>query len=145
MNINYHEILEAMGEPKWWTTEGFPRYVDFNPREVDVYAETVALVRCKCQACGREFLVAFHDNGCMGKLAVLDGDPHGGWSTLHDPPNVSCCPAGPTMSSDWVVVLECWPWELQNFKDNCPWVRCDPPEWLVRRCQEDRSYKGEMP
>jgi len=53
MKGDYREILEVMGEPKWWNEHGAPRYVDFAPNEALTSMPVrwfLALVIC--QSCG---------------------------------------------------------------------------------------------
>jgi hypothetical protein len=112
MHHHYADITDKLGEPRWWDEHAVPRYCEFGPREAaDIYAREVALVEIACQDCARRFLVCFS----AGPSAAV----YGGRSslkeqiddnTLHygDPPNYGCCPAGPTMNSYPVRVVEFW-------------------------------------
>jgi hypothetical protein len=147
------DILERIPEPPvWWDEGGWPRYCEFHPGKVmDIYANQVALVRIACQNCGMRFSVAVtwtwtlagidalqrgvakdelaeylktHDLKAQALARVL------GWN---DPPNVGCCHAGPTMSSDTVRVLEFW----ENGDEG--WMRL--PEYELP--QEEPDEIGE--
>jgi len=121
----YHEILETMGEPKWWDEHGVPRYVDFTPQETaNIYASHVVLALITCQSCGHEFRVAFSqgDYEIMESARTLasyiqDRELHYG-----DPPNNNCCLAGPTMNSVPQRVLEYWSQDKQE-NGRRDWVR----------------------
>ena len=112
MHAHYADILSRIAEPpQWWDENAVPRYDAFAPDEcADLYVDEVALVEIACQACGVRFQVAF-SYGFMGKVKkeasiaarILDGTLHWG-----DPPNVQCCPAGPTMNCVDLRVVEYW-------------------------------------
>ena len=118
MHTHYGDILDRISDPpKWIDERAVPRYCDFSPNLVAfIYAKEAALVLIQCQACAREFQVAFseinandrlHDGERKHttKIAELIAE-----SRLHygDPPNVKCCSAGATMNSVPVRVLEYW-------------------------------------
>lgn len=111
MNHHYKDIRDRLGPPWWWDERAVPRYCAFAPREVaDIYAREAALVMIACQNCGRRFKVAFSYSGMD---FIRDIPPL--WKriqrgTLHygDPPNAGCCPAGPSMNSEPILVLEYW-------------------------------------
>lgn len=138
MNNPYEDIRDRIdAEPVWFDEHAVPRYCEFAPREsANIYADEVVLVEIHCQACGAAFKVCFsanllgryqrsfsraaHEAMQEGRVllqedvsakmetstlrAAIESD------TLHygDPPNVFCCPAGPTMNSVPVRVLEYW-------------------------------------
>ena len=54
----YGDIRSRLGEPLWHDRNGVPRYEAFHPSSCDVYAKYAALLKIRCQGCGREFLVA---------------------------------------------------------------------------------------
>ena len=118
MNNPYTDIRSRIPEPpRWWDENAVPRYCDFSPSEAaDIYAEECALVRIACQACGEAFDVCFSSSALSrvrGEQGVAE-DIRSNGLAFGDPPNSRCCPAGPTMSSDTVRVLEYWrraPWE----------------------------------
>ena len=118
MHTHYGDILDRISDPpKWFDERAVPRYCDFSPNLVAfIYAKEAALVLIQCQACAREFQVAFsevnaNDRLCDGerkfttKIADLIAERR-----LHygDPPNVKCCSAGATMNSVPVRVLQYW-------------------------------------
>lgn len=126
MHNYYEDIIEAVGkEPIWFDEYAVPRYCKFSPEVIaNIYANEAALVEIKCQACGHSFLVAI--SSIRYDLRCLDAD-----ITKHklakaivkkqvyygDPPNIQCCPAGATMTSDAIRVLEYW------TRDNLEWKR----------------------
>lgn len=132
MNPDYSDIRDRIAEPPtWWDAGGVPRYGAFHPRHLDIYAKEAALAEIACQACGERFNVAFtwgdHDlverilrfgdtyeaaeqvSRLSRRLAGPDGYPDLGVDLGYgDPPNTGCCRAGPTMSADWITLLELW-------------------------------------
>ena len=55
---NYNDITSRISEsPTWYTTNGVPRYGDFKPREVSIYARYSTLMEIGCQDCGKRFLI----------------------------------------------------------------------------------------
>lgn len=112
MNHHYRDIRDRLGAPAWWDDAAVPRYCDFSPHETnDIYARQAVLMEIACQDCGTRFLVAL----TVGPLSDLITDI----DTLHygDPPNAGCCPAGPTMNSVPVRVVEFWQ------RDSIDWER----------------------
>lgn len=119
MNCSYEEIIEAMGEPKWWNEVAAPRYLEFEPQHIEnIYADDCCLALIECQGCGHPFKVAFSSSATYEFLdnrrplseVVQDGSLHFG-----DPPNIGCCAAGPTMNCMDIKVLEYW--SRRNSKD----------------------------
>ena len=118
MHRDYQDIRSRIKEPPIWFDEhGVPRYCLFSPREcADIYARECLLMTISCQSCQTAFLVAMSWSkrprwSPDGKLwfppalseIIRDGELHYG-----DPPNISCCPAGPSMSSIPHTILEFW-------------------------------------
>jgi hypothetical protein len=112
MHHHYDDIRSRIAdEPKWFDESGVPRYCDFSPDETaNIYADQIALVLIACQSCGKQFRVCMVSD--MMRLVyerpslweqIKDGSLHYG-----DPPNVRCCPAGPTMNCIDIRVLEAW-------------------------------------
>jgi len=120
MNQYFEDIISVMGKPKWFEDHGFPRYCEFSPSEVcNIYAKEVVYFLIACQSCGTLFKVAISSSGYDSKY-----NPHSFKEHIlnkaigyGDPPNMKCCGAGPTMSSDNVKVLEFW--ERPHFD----WIR----------------------
>lgn len=119
MKQKFEWFLRNLGEPKWWEETGHPRYCDFSPdKTYNIYADEVALLEIACQDCGRRFSVSMNwSTGEPFPLSKLIGSGSCQFG-YGDPPNVGCCPAGPTMGSDGLRVIEFWEKD-GNFK----WVR----------------------
>lgn len=110
MKQPYLDIINRISNDSvlWWDENGVPRYDRFSPRLAsNIYASEVALLKVACQNCSQQFLVVISalvlsdNNSLLSKIknrALEYGDP----------PNVSCCPAGPTMSSIPLKVLQFW-------------------------------------
>jgi len=120
MNNYFQDIVEKLGKPKWFDDLGYPRYCDFSPDEVsNIYSTEVILLLIACQNCGTLFKVALNTSGYNLRTGqfhsfkewILDKSVYYG-----DPPNMQCCGAGPSMSSDSIKVLEFW--EKSNDR---PW------------------------
>lgn len=140
MHQAYDDIRSRIAEaPAWWDEVGVPRYGAFSPRALaDIYAEEAALAEVTCQGCGRAFAVAFSLNP-YERFAARDGRTLADLiraRELHygDPPNVGCCPAGPTMNSEPRRVLEYWRRDGERL--GLDWIR-DPtlevgiePAWV---------------
>ncbi len=55
---DYSDVIELAGPPAWWDHNGAPRYGEFAPRRVTVYAAECVLLRIACQACEAPYDVA---------------------------------------------------------------------------------------
>lgn len=115
MNHCYRDILDLSPTPPLWFDEhAVPRFCDFAPNETaNIYADEACLLLIECQSCGTEFPVAFtwckHDHIFPGRPAASLSDRVRENSLDYgDPPNIECCPAGPTMSSMPIRVAEFW-------------------------------------
>lgn len=110
MKRHYDDILSRIPEPPQWFDEGgVPRFVAFAPDEAaNIYAKEVVLLLVECQACEREFKVCLSWSAMdhVRNIPPLSANPAG--LEYHDPPNVECCAAGPTMNSVPIRVLEFW-------------------------------------
>lgn len=126
MHHDYQDILALTDQPPvFWQQGGVPRFAAFSPQAVpDIYADEAALVQIRCQVCGHPFDVCFTSSATdrlarsfrvarnASKAAKISEryriSEQVRAGTLHygDPPNVGCCPAGPTMSSEAVRVIE---------------------------------------
>ena len=116
MNHHYNDITKRIPEkPKWWDENAVPRYCKFAPNETaDIYATEAALVLIECQSCGTPFHACLSDS--LGSRVVEMRDPEQDLAALireqaihyGDPPNTECCPAGPTMNSVPIRVVEFW-------------------------------------
>jgi len=120
MHEYYKDIINKIAEePQWFDEFAVPRYCEFGPRRLaDIYANECALVLIACQSCGEQFKVAFSQN-TMDKVRYKLMFPDKELpslaaqikaKTIHygDPPNIGCCPAGLTMSSIDIKVLQYW-------------------------------------
>lgn len=108
MHPDYKDIRSRIASrPLWFDENAVPRYCAFEPQEsVSVYVSEIALAKIACQACHREFRVAISRVNFPEKTiaeAIMDGTIEYG-----DPPNISCCAAGPTMTSETIAILEYW-------------------------------------
>lgn len=137
MHQHYDDILALTpAPPKWWDRNGYPRYCEFHPSRVeDIHAHEVALVDIRCQGCGERFEVSIYRHG-RHDVSLVDLIAS---KALHygDPPNIDCCPSGPTMNSVPVRVLQYWRrnWRRTYATSMLDW-RCDPdlaievkPDW----------------
>jgi len=156
MHNDYEDIRSRIAEaPSWHDDNGVPRYGAFRPEAVpSIYADEAALVEIGCQACRTRFRVAFHTSQgdrLMAAAMRRDTNPMAGpglaehirGKTLHygDPPNMGCCPAGPTMNSDPIRVLEYWrrgTWAENHMR----WVR-DPSLELPLDAAEEYDHDSE--
>lgn len=128
MNEYYKDIIEKIPEkPTWFDEHAVPRYCQFSPREIaNIYADECALVLIACQSCKTEFKVALsHDKMDNVRYRMMfDRDCPSlaneiGDRTIHygDPPNIECCPTGPTMNSVPIKVLQYWErWNIFEWK-----------------------------
>lgn len=136
MHTNYSDILKRIDEqPLWFDENAVPRYDPFHPQMLsDIYADEAALVLIMCQSCHKRFKVAMSVS-IVHKMRALQMDMK--FRSIRDsikeqlifygdPPNIQCCPSGPTMSSETISVLEYW---YRDF--NREWMR-------------NRSYERSM-
>jgi hypothetical protein len=123
MHQPYKDITSKLGDPIWWDENAVPRYCEFEPRQAaDIYAREVALVLIQCQDCRHRFRVAISFSYLNWNWN--DGKPGPSLAesiksnaiSYGDPPNIGCCPAGPTMSSDEISVLEFWHFNTKTFE-----------------------------
>ena len=109
MHQRYDDIMRRIPErPAWFDDAGVPRYDAFAPDDLaNIYAREAALAEVSCQGCGTRFTVALTDafgdeDLSLGDMIRLRRVRYG------DPPNVGCCPGGPTMNSVTHEVLQYW-------------------------------------
>lgn len=113
MHLMYSDILVLTDKkPIWFDEYAVPRFEPFHPdRAADIYADEVVLLEIACQNCKERFDVAMSSERIdrlmrnTRRLAeqIADKSIHYG-----DPPNMDCCPAGPTMNCYDVRVIEYW-------------------------------------
>lgn len=122
MKQTYKDIVSRISEPPtWWDHNGVPRYGDFHPDlSPDIYADECVLFLIRCQNCQREFNVELsrseHDLGWKGDPleSLEECIPE---IFYGDPPNVGCCPSGPTMTSESIRILQFWK------RERFDWIR----------------------
>lgn len=143
MHHHYADIRERIrADPRWWDEAGVPRYSRFHPTQTaNIYAQECCLLLITCQGCGTEFQVALSQSH-MGQYqdaelslradricepsseqldqamqeAKLSHATRLGLIHYGDPPNVGCCPAGATMNSIPVRVMEFWVLEAGRWE-----------------------------
>lgn len=114
MHISYEDILALHPEPPlWWDENAVPRYCEFEPSKVvNIFANEVALIQVLCRHCAKPFTVAITSER-MPKVLVPE------YETIREdiifrqlhyghPPNVGCCPEGPTLTSIPMKVFQYW-------------------------------------
>jgi hypothetical protein len=117
MNRCYDDIIDKLGDPIWFDENAVPRYCEFGPDRMDIYANEAALILIKCQGCGKRFKV-----GCCSSTYDIALGSEAISSCINnsyqygDVPNTSCC-IGITMMSEPIKVLEYW------HKVDNEWVR----------------------
>lgn len=112
MHNGYQDTLDRIAEPpRWFDEHAVPRFCEFTPQETaNIYADECCLLLIGCQGCATEFPVCISRTAyqtlesarSLGSFVRSDDLFYG------DPPNTGCCPAGPTMSSLPLRVLEFW-------------------------------------
>lgn len=138
MNRDYHDVRSRIPEePQWFDECTVPRYCRFSPSEIaDIHADECMLMEIHCQRCERPFVVAVSskkfdrfDMATKSYRPSLADRVRARALSYGDPPNVACCPAGPTMCAVEVRVVEFWQ------KERFDWVRVPDlevevtPEW----------------
>lgn len=131
MLTDYKDITSRIAEkPKWYDSNGVPRYDPFRPNDVpNIYAKEAVLYRIDCQACGQQFKVALHWHPLDDiLLANIETHPLSWWAakghlSFGDPPHHGGC-AGETMMSESRRILEFW-------KRDGDWVRVPELESIV--------------
>lgn len=118
MKPGYKDIYSRIKEePLWYDQHGCPRYEQFHPRMLDIYCQEAALLLISCQNCEKEFKVGVYDERGEESNSYSERVANGGNLYYGDPPDIECCPAGPTMSSNSKQILEFWK------KENFDWIR----------------------
>ena len=117
MLIGYKDIKSRISEePKWYTTEGVPRYCEFSPQETGVYVKYAVLVEIQCQACHQSFLVGEGYNR-ENWNAIMSDDKENFFNDLNkiikhyhygDPPSHGCPGTGETMNCEDIRFVEVW-------------------------------------
>ena len=137
MHHDYADIRSKIPEdPKWFDEHSVPRYCDFSPSEVaDIYAREACLALIACQNCGHKFKAAYawSDFDKLADRPALSVIVPSKRLWRGDPPNINCCPAGPTMTSDDLEVLEFWTRDMNKFRK---WTRV--PELEISLCEPEK-------
>lgn len=137
MRLYYRDILERIPEPPSWFDEyAVPRWGKFEPDSAaNIYAREVVLLGIACQNCRRRFKVCMsagaHDavfGPFRGSARTLAERVHSRDIGYGDPPNIDCCPSGPTMSSDAKRVLQFWRKESGDW-ERVPELEIDLEPW----------------
>jgi hypothetical protein len=107
--------------PIWFDEYAVPRYCAFAPDQTaNIYAKEACLYEIACQSCGRRFIVcdtwSTVDEALRGIPRLSEQIRAHDELSYGDPPNVECCPAGPTMTSEPVRVLEFWRREKSEWR-----------------------------
>lgn len=126
---HYEDILSRISEPpRWFDEQGVPRYCDFAPRRIaNIHARECALLAIECQSCERPFIVALDETTANHNVISRPGQERE-WRTLadiirshqieyRDPPNVECCPDGPSQTSTTRRVIEYWERIQETYRD----------------------------
>ena len=117
MKQEYRDITSRIKEPPlWWDEEGVPRYEPFRPTMCgDIYAQQAVLLEISCQACHRRFFVAGTSRLPMARNPVVNVSS---WRTsgYGDPPYDPDCPAGNTMTSETIRVVQFWRWKNGKWR-----------------------------
>ena len=138
MKISYKDITEKLGEPFWFTEHGYPRYCEFHPQECGIYHKEAALLLIRCQNCHKEFKVSETSNA----ENVLAEEIKQRRLFYGDPPDVGCCPAGPTMTSEEICVLEYWRKEF--IFNKMIWRRIDELEIDLRHLLHEKTIEDYL-
>jgi hypothetical protein len=119
MKPYYEDILTRItSNPIWWDEHGVPRYNEFAPVCMDIYACENVLLLIRCQHCGRQFQVGLSaDWNAEISLAQLIEK---GTISYGDPPQVKCCLAGASTNSESIKVLQYW---AKDADTNWCWLR----------------------
>lgn len=106
MHLRYSDITNKLGEPVWYTTEGYPRYCDIEPGETGVYSVVAVFWRIRCVDCNKRFTVGAGWNHMH--LFEIGGEVAVRRLRYGDPPMHDCPGAGETMLCDNLLVTEWW-------------------------------------
>jgi hypothetical protein len=71
MLVHYDDVISRINEnPTWYTTEGYPRYGEFEPGSCSIYADFSVLMEIGCQSCGDRFFIG-RDYESMDRFETL--------------------------------------------------------------------------
>ncbi|MFI5296908.1 MAG: hypothetical protein ACHREM_02325 [Polyangiales bacterium] len=125
MHHHYEDIISRIAErPTWHDEHGVPRWGTFAPNaSANIYADEACLLEIACQSCRTKFRVCMSWSDAerlLHKIPSLSDRVRDGSIHYGDPPNMECCPAGPTMNSVRVRVIEFW---TRTLKVGPEWTR----------------------
>lgn len=109
MHNDYSDIRKRIPEPpKWFDSNGVPRYDEFRPEDVpSIYAGEACLMEIACQACGERIMVGMerhrYDGGKTLAEAITENFIHYG-----DPPIHGDGCSGNTMNCEDLRVVQYW-------------------------------------
>ena len=117
MRPSYDDILNRIKTaPKWYDSNGVPRWSKFSPMDCGVYSRAIAYMLIGCQGCNQKFRVASEIGSYQGELIYpnkISVDEWGAVGSFHygDPPRHNgddgeCI--GVTMNSEPIQILEFW-------------------------------------
>lgn len=110
MHICYHDILSLSNQsPEWWLN-GVPRFIPFEPHNIDIYADQAALILVKSQSDGRTYKVGVFTRSYNSKDKSLSQqiECYNSITFLNQLPNDGKDIAGPTMTPLQIKVIEFW-------------------------------------
>lgn len=143
MNHHYNDIrVHIATPPDWFDENAVPRWGAFSPQNTaNIYADEAVLLKIRCQNCGRPFLVCMSSSESQRLMASVRALESGLAPSLADevraksieygdPPNIECCPSGPTMNSEPDRVVEFWRRNAQHDWERVPELEVDvEAEW----------------
>lgn len=108
MKRAYDDLLSLTGrKPSFFQAEGVPRWADFQPGDsTSPYAVDCAIVEIACQLCDMRFHVLMESTS--RDRTTVEEQIRTSTLAYRDPPNVGCCPGGPSTTSETVRVIEYW-------------------------------------
>lgn len=111
MKQNYQELLQHNVPPDWWDENGCPRYVLFNPKYCNPYANEAALLDVECQSCRALFVVGVSsDSQTHSQRSTLSQMIFAKYPFIYgDPPYVTyCCDVGQNQCTRTIRVVQFW-------------------------------------
>lgn len=133
MHLKFEDITDRIAEdPRWWL-ESVPRYCDFAPNQVDVYANEAALLLIEGQSPAGLFEVAVFSPSRRFRFGIRAHLLTYGDIFVGDPPNYKGR-ASPTMQTHTIKILQYWK------RDDFEWVRDDSWEVQLHDDQSDISF-----
>jgi hypothetical protein len=139
MKICYEDVLSRIKEKPTWWSDGYPRYGEFNPNLVSIYANKVALIHTKC-SCGTDYFQAvvvkdremFKNRVMVGEVGMVDPPNACDFlNGLNDSTNSEGCSSAAQSCSE-IRVAEYWEKDRQSRQ----WIRqpeleVELTDWLV--------------